>query len=188
MKTCQSCGTSFADEALFCGCCGTPLPEIKASAAPIFRESAQKSCPICGCNSPENVQTCPFCGVNFPSSPVPEAEFPAPVSAESFLPSPAVSEGPALSEEDVKQDRIAIAGFAVSVFGLMSPLAVPLQLFGLILSLCAGKSKRRKTFRKLGIVLSVAALVFSLVLWGVLLWNAEAILPHINDILNETNV
>ncbi len=220
MKTCQACGMSFADDAVFCGCCGTRLPETPAptpkkpgfcpscgvpvsenalfcgncgrplntsssvAPAPVSAPRAEKICPICGCKSADGAEKCPFCGVLFftPSAPA------APLTGEMpSVSAPQSPEKPALPPEEAKQERMVLAGFVLSLFGFVTVLGSPLQLFALLLSLLS-KPKKRKKLRLLGVVLSTLSLVVSLGLWGILIWNAEALLPQLNDILYQMNL
>ncbi len=70
MRTCPNCGQSVADDAMFCGNCGTPIPA--ASAAPPA-QGTPVFCSNCGERLAAGTAFCPNCG-----APVQSAQAPAP--------------------------------------------------------------------------------------------------------------
>ena len=80
---------------------------------------------------------------------------------------------------------MAIAGFVLSLMGIASWITSPLQLAALLLSLAAGKTKRFRSLRRAGIVLSSVALGISLLLWLIVSLYAQSIFTYLTDITNE---
>lgn len=161
-----------------------------------------KVCPVCKFkNKPEELK-CPVCGTYLPSEeewlkqaqstpteePIAESfANPAPTPAPA---SPSPEEVRAAEErwEKGKYNRMAIAGFVLSLMGVATFVTSPLQLTALILCLASGKADRFLKLRRVGLILSAVFLVVSIVFWVVTAWNFESILQWIssvNDYLNE---
>ena len=88
-------------------------------------------------------------------------------------------------EESNKTDRMAIAGFVLSLMGLVTVVSSPLQLAALLLSLAANGTKRFREFRTLGIVFSAVGLGVSLLFWLIFSLFSGTIVSFINNALNE---
>lgn len=76
-------------------------------------------------------------------------------------------------------ERKALAGFVLSLFGILTMISVPLQALGLFLSLSARGIERNRVLRIFGIVFSAVSLLVSLLFWGMFLFNYEAVLDTI---------
>lgn len=139
-----------------------------------------KTCPICGCRNSDNVCRCEICGVAFP-----KREVPSPIPQPVAVPVQTSVVIPQASPEDNKSDRMAIAGFVLSLMGIVSFITTPLQLAALLLSIAAGKTKRFSTLRRTGIILSSIALGISLILWVIVLIYSQDIFSYLTDIMNE---
>lgn len=139
-----------------------------------------KTCSICGCQNPDYACRCEICGVAFPKTEVP-APIPQPVAVPVQTPGVVSQRSP----EDNKPDRMAIAGFVLSLLGVASCIASPLQLAALLLSIAAGKTKRFSTLRRVGIILSSITLGISLILWVIVLINSQSIFSYLTDMMNE---
>ncbi len=100
---------------------------------------------------------------------------------------PSVSLELSESSESGNADRMAIAGFVLSLMGVATLITSPLQLAALLLSLAARKGKRFRGFRRTGIILSAVALVLSLIFWLVVALNTDEILPSLAGIMYESN-
>ncbi len=148
-----------------------------------------KVCAICGCHNADNARSCSVCGVRFPevSSPV-AVSAPAPAAGPVYtsVPSPVPAPIPVpVRKEHAKSDRMALAGFILSLMGSFTCVTSPLQLTALILCCCAGKTGRFRALRLMGIILSAAALGISLILWLVFSLNSDGILSYITEILSK---
>ena len=133
-----------------------------------------KQCPICGCFGEDSACFCTTCGTKF-------AEPQAPVSEPQQVPTaeeiPPVLEP---SDSDRKQNRMAVAGFVLSLIGVQTCLTTPLQITALVLSLVS-KPKRTKAFRIIGIIVSAVSLAGSLFLWAILIANGDAVLAELYE-------
>ncbi len=139
-----------------------------------------KTCSVCGCRNPDDACRCEICGVIFP-----KATPSAPILPAVPVPVQAPEAGPLKSPEDNRSDRMAIAGFVLSLMGIASWITSPLQLAALLLSLAAGKTKRFRSLRRAGIILSSVALGISLLLWLIVSLYAQSIFTYLTDITNE---
>ncbi len=140
-----------------------------------------KTCSVCGCSNADASERCEICGVYFPKFDLPKS--PA-SSVVSSIPQPEPGLPPQKDSEDPKSDRIAIAGFVLSLMGVATLMTSPLQLAALILCVC-GKTKKFRRLRSLGIILSSVALGISLILWLIIGVNAETVFTYLNNIMNE---
>lgn len=141
-----------------------------------------KVCSVCGCHNADGAEVCSVCGVFFPKEDLPKESFPTAVLLNP-TPKPVLQ----LQEnaEDQKSDRMALAGFILSLMGAATCMTSPLQLAALILSLSAGKTKKFRTLRSVGIVLSSVALGLSLIVWLIVGINADTVFTYLNDAMNE---
>ena len=114
-----------------------------------------KLCSFCGRQAADYANFCPRCGRPFTLRTVPQK--------------------PALGHHD----RMAIAGFVLSLMGLFSFITTPLQIVSLILSLACGDAKRCKVLRVLGIVFSCVALFLSCCFWIVFFSDPQYFLDQI---------
>ena len=141
-----------------------------------------KVCSVCGCHNTDATEVCCICGVRFPASSIPEtapAPVPTPVVAPASAPAaPAPQKAPV-----TKQDRMALAGFVLSLMGLFSCVTTPLQAAALILSLCSAKARRFRGFRIAGIVISALTIAASLFLWVILILTADLWVEAFNSSL-----
>lgn len=142
-----------------------------------------KICSICGCYNAADARSCQICGVHFPEPKGEVPEYPVPNPEPSA--SPASTCAPQRASEDNKPDRMALAGFILSLMGFVTCMTSPLQLAALILSLSAGKVKKFRILRLIGIILSAVALGVSLLLWLIVSFNADMLLPYISDAMNK---
>ena len=104
-----------------------------------------KYCSVYQCENPEEARFCLRCGAPF-----------------SVL--AAVPETPALSEEELRADRKAIAAFVLSLCGLLFCGAFPFSLVALSLSLGREVIPHR-SMRTAARILSGAGLVLSTLVW-----------------------
>lgn len=139
-----------------------------------------KTCSVCGCRNPDNACRCEICGVAFPKA---EVSAPIPQQISVSVQAPVVVSQ--RSSEDNKPDRMAIAGFVLSLLGVASCIASPLQLVALLLSISAGKTKRFGSLRRVGIVLSSIVLGISLIFWLIVLIYSQSIFTYLTNIMNE---
>ena len=139
-----------------------------------------KVCSVCGCHNTDTAEVCCICGVRFPAVSSPETA-PAPIPAPVADPAPtaSVSRKPPVT----KQDRMALAGFVLSLMGLFSCVTTPLQAAALILSLCSSKARRFRGFRIAGIVISALTIAASLFLWVILILTADLWVEAFNSSL-----
>ena len=142
-------------------------------------------CPVCGYKrKPEDLK-CPVCGTYFPvkeiSSQPAEVSVPEPISRPISQPAPVApppSENPKTAEdswEKGKYNRIAIAGFVLSLMGAATFVTSPLQLMALILCLASEKADRFLKLRRIGLVLSAVFLILSLAFWIVVALNFDTL-------------
>ena len=61
-RVCENCGATVADDALFCGNCGTKLPEVVAEPDSVDAPAVELVCPSCSTSVPEDADVCPACG------------------------------------------------------------------------------------------------------------------------------
>lgn len=153
-----------------------------------------KTCSACGCRNEDDARFCTACGARYPDS-VAEAvsgepsDAGAPCSEISSVPSVGVESiaqphpSDSRTEEDRKQDRIAVAGFILSLLGLASLFGFPLQVVALFLSAFSRPGKAHR-LRRFGIVLSIVSLVISLIVWGILLAFFDRIAPLLHGLMN----
>lgn len=128
-----------------------------------------KPCSVCGCYHPEDADVCSICGVRFPrKEPSHRSPLQKPVVSAPPRPSTLPTAQRKVSS-DPKADRMAIAGFVLSLMGLSTFLTTPLQLAALLLSLYARNTSRCKGLRKCGIIFSIVALCISFIFWIVFL-------------------
>ncbi len=181
---CPMCGKRTPESSRFCPFCGFSLPQSQPQAPE--EPPRMRTCSICGCQSPESSDFCPYCGVNFPKGSAASVGILPAISPEP-VPEP-LPPAPPADPEEAKRSRMAIAGFAVSLLGFVSLLCFPVQLFGLILSFYGAKSKRRRVLSTVGVILSAAALVLSLIAWPIIFVNAEELLPYLMESFTEINM
>ena len=112
-----------------------------------------KTCRICGCYSEDHVATCPYCGVHFPA--------PVPLSS----PAEPIPEIPPKDPEVVKQNRMRVAGFVLSLMGAQMWFCTPLQVLALLLSVFTPKADSCKGLRTAAIIISSITVFFSLCIW-----------------------
>lgn len=80
--------------------------------------------------------------------------------------------------EEIKKNRMAIAGFVLSLMGAISVFVSPLQLTALLLCLAAGGNTKYPKLRRMGILLSCIFLAVSLLLWTLFFCNADTVLTY----------
>ena len=80
--------------------------------------------------------------------------------------------------EQNKKNRMAVAGFVLSLMGAVTVMVSPLQLTALLLSLASGSEASPQSLRRTGIVLSSVFLGISLLLWILFFCNFNAILSY----------
>ena len=139
-----------------------------------------KTCSICGCQNPTDAERCYICGVKFPKAEVPVQPV-CPVVVPVHTQKPVSQKTP----ENNKSDRMAIAGFVLSLLGTASWITSPLQLAALLLSLASGKTKRFLGLRRTGLILSSISLGISLLFWLIVLIFSSGIFSFLTDIMNE---
>ena len=61
-RLCENCGATVADDALFCGNCGTKLPEVVAEPDSVDAPVVELVCPSCSTSVPVDADFCPACG------------------------------------------------------------------------------------------------------------------------------
>ena len=84
--------------------------------------------------------------------------------------------------EQNKKNRMAVAGFVLSLMGAVTVMVSPLQLTALLLSLASGSEAKPQSLRRTGIVLSSIFLGLSLLLWVLFFCNADGILHFIYNL------
>lgn len=84
-----------------------------------------------------------------------------------------------------RADRMAIAGFVLSLMGAGTLVTSPLQGAALLLSLFAGKTQKMRKLRRTGILISAVSLGVSLLFWGILACNAEVVFSFLTKLFNE---
>ena len=62
MQVCRSCGQDVADDAAFCGCCGTPTVAPLAPATGPATRPTLPACTTCGGEPEADSRYCGFCG------------------------------------------------------------------------------------------------------------------------------
>lgn len=138
-----------------------------------------KVCSVCGCYSSEDAVCCPVCGVNFPEA---KKEMQVPVvqpSVNSMSVPSVLSEA---ASQETKYNRMAIAGFVLSLMGVATCIGSFLQLAGLLLSSASVKKTRLKGFSVAGIIISSVALSISMLIWLILILNGDLVLEYISNI------
>ncbi len=84
-----------------------------------------------------------------------------------------------------RADRIAVAGFVLSLMGVVTVMNSPLQGAALLLSLCSRKTQKMRGLRFAGILISAVSLGVSLLLWGLIACNAQAVFSFLTKAFNE---
>ena len=84
-----------------------------------------------------------------------------------------------------KADRMAVAGFVLSLMGAVTVITSPLQGAALLLSLCSGKTQKMRGLRRTAMVISALSLCASLLIWGLIALNAGEVISFLTDALNE---
>lgn len=141
-----------------------------------------KHCSVCGCSNVDEATRCEICGVAFSKVRIPQKPSP---SAAPLMPQPEPAFQPQNNPEDQKADRMAIAGFVLSLMGAVTVMTSPLQLAALILSIASGKTKKFRRLRFVGILLSSVVLGISLILWLLIGIHADAVFTYLNNATNE---
>lgn len=191
MKQCKSCGSYDDESAQFCRCCGSRYPDTvpdlggETTVCPACSAANPKDakfcfrcaspltasvrCSACGSFTPMNAKFCHRCG--------------APTSGTTLAaPFPTVSSADLPDPDSTRKTRTAVSGFVVALLGALFLIATPLQLFGLILSICGLKAEKKKGLAVAGIVISVFSLFISVMFWVAVSLNpGEFFLPDLNE-------
>ncbi len=87
--------------------------------------------------------------------------------------------------DENKRNRMALAGFILSLMGVCTVVTSPLQLTALLLCLSAGKTSRFGNLRRVGILLSAVFLALSVLLWVLFFCYSHVIVPYLSEFLGE---
>lgn len=127
-----------------------------------------KKCSVCGVLNEDHAEKCEVCGVLFPTETIPKQELPKTVPVSPIqVPKPEKKESLA--------EKQALAGFLLSIGGLLCFFALPFQLIGLCLSVAGIKSQNRKLLSVTGIIFSVMGLLATAIFLLILILNSESI-------------
>jgi hypothetical protein len=182
MKKCPICGCFNKEAAPRCSICGVNFPKdesVKSLAPPLSMQSQSEAQ---GCRLSQSTRTQDEAqGETQGSHLAPSMQSQG--ETQGCRPSPVIG----FREESNKTDRMAIAGFVLSLMGLVAVVSSPLQLAALLLSLAANGTKRFREFRTLGIVFSAVGLGVSLLFWLIFSLFGGTIVSFITDALNNYN-
>ena len=91
---CKNCGKELADNAKFCGGCGSKIEAEPAN---------ENTCPACGAPVPANAGFCTICGSAFPRASVPAPSPDEPTGMEELVP-PVINDSTFAAAEQPAQD------------------------------------------------------------------------------------